>query len=128
MVTPADILKLALELSGREDETSIRSGISRAYYAAFLHCRAQLSEGGVLVVRGAGSDHRAVQDAVTRTNQAIGHALLQLRNMRNQADYDLSLSFSGLIALAMCAAARIVLTFMEAAADDDGAENADPSS
>ena len=89
----------------------MRAGLSRSYYAAFLHCRVQLAARGMMVSQGTGADHRLVQTALSASDRPMGHALQQLRNARNRADYDLNVSVSQSLALAMCAAAQIILTF-----------------
>jgi uncharacterized protein (UPF0332 family) len=91
-MNPRDFLDVADALVTGLGEAEWRSGVSRAYYAAFHVARRLLSDSGFDVARGeqthaylwlrlANSNHADVRNA--------GNDLYHLRQKRNQADYDL---------------------------------------
>jgi uncharacterized protein (UPF0332 family) len=88
-----DVLGLAVGLSANADEASLRSAISRAYYAAFNLARLWLVAKGVNVPK-TGAAHAVVWDRLDQHGLAseavLGRAL---RDMRNNADYDDVLPF-----------------------------------
>ncbi|MCX7707647.1 MAG: hypothetical protein N2204_06545 [Anaerolineae bacterium] len=74
------------------EEASLRTAISRAYYAAYRSAlNLALSRGEITPV-GSASDHVLVinhfRNANDRVKQKIGANLSRLRSNRNQADYD----------------------------------------
>lgn len=81
---PEAFLKLAETLSANADEASLRTSLSRAYYALFLTARSM----------AAVTSRRA--DAHAKTQQFFQHSgekhlaegLFLLRELRNAADYD----------------------------------------
>ncbi|MBK9613274.1 hypothetical protein [Candidatus Amarobacter glycogenicus] len=93
----ADYLKLAEALtrdpsSPGPEEASLRTAISRAYYAAYRSAsNLAASHGGEIVLSGLASDHGLVIDhfryAADPARQKIG-GLSRLRSNRNKADYD----------------------------------------
>src|SRR3954468_7630567 len=96
-MNPREFLDLADEWSAGSREGEWRSAVSRAYYAAFhvarslfLHCGFSVPPGdqahGYQMVRLANAGHPDVQ--------RVGNNLNDLRRVRNQADYDLSTSFT----------------------------------
>jgi uncharacterized protein (UPF0332 family) len=108
VVTPQQILALAEELAGRDDEAAARCSISRAYYAAFLHCRGWLETRGQAFAHGT-QDHRGVHDAMLAVNRSIGQSLRYLRRRRNNADYDVGMSIPPELAQRACVTARAIL-------------------
>lgn len=93
MVSPDDLLALSRRLLAEGSEIADRSAVSRAYYAAFWHCRA-LSEQRIGPIETVGADvHREVSDAVGQIDRQAGIALLDLRQWRNSADYQPARTF-----------------------------------
>lgn len=94
---PRDFLLLAGELSPRKTEACWRSAASRAYYAAFHVARDFLNSLGFAIRQGDQS-HAAVYRRMSNTKVAdvdqAGNLLIDLRRLRNQADYDLQRSFA----------------------------------
>ncbi len=83
-------LDLANNLSGG-DESSKRSAISRAYYAAFCSARDRLTKSGVYIPRtGEAHDRVPALYALSRDydSQEISKALMREKIVRNSADYD----------------------------------------
>jgi len=74
------------------EEASLRSAISRAYYAAFCSARNFARDSENLALEHTARDHQLVryhfQGASDRTHRKIGLNLNRLRNNRNKADYD----------------------------------------
>lgn len=90
-----DWLTLADQLGQRPDEASLRSAVSRYYYAVFLKSRDTLTAQHLLTPRNQDSDHRDVSVALKQNRRAgAGTALDTLRRLRNDADYDSSLTFA----------------------------------
>ncbi|CAD6548619.1 hypothetical protein LMG27952_04757 [Paraburkholderia hiiakae] len=90
---PREFLAVARELhqgAQNTEEAKLRSAVSRAYYAAFLYAR---NTAGI-------ADSTSTVHSLTRQHYLkIGEAkvasrLDSLRVSRNDADYDLALSFS----------------------------------
>lgn len=83
-------LVLAKELGNRQDEASLRSAISRAYYSAFCNARNRLGQQGVTVPK-TGDVHKWVWDQYrlsgTQLLQSVGIEGDRLRKVRNTADY-----------------------------------------
>jgi len=97
-VTPDDLLKLASELTGRPEESAVRAGPSRAYYAAFHRSRALRN--GLLpgFDRAEGAHHALIRDFNSYTAgspdrerrvRALGALMQQVRSLRTKADYDI---------------------------------------
>lgn len=93
----ADFLTLADALvrdpnSPGPEEASLRSAISRAYYAAFRVARNSGSDRGEFAPTKTAQDHRLVMDhsrsSPDRTRRKIGLDLDRLRDHRRSADYD----------------------------------------
>jgi hypothetical protein len=116
----ADYLKLAEALARDPNapgpaEASLRTAISRAYYAAYRSALNLAVKRGELAVAGLASDHTLVinhfRDASDRTRQKIGANLSRLRGNRNKAGYDDVLTGQpAAIAHSSVAFARNVLT------------------
>lgn len=93
----ADYLKLAEALmrdpiSPGPEEASLRTAISRAYYAAFRSASNLAAGRGEIIPAGLASDHGLVinhfQNATDPARQKIGAHLSRLRGNRNKADYN----------------------------------------
>jgi uncharacterized protein (UPF0332 family) len=93
----ADFLTLANALvrspnSPGPEEASLRSAISRAYYAAFRVARNFGRDRGELIPTETGRDHRLVRDhfksSPDRIRRKIGLDLGRLYDNRTSADYD----------------------------------------
>jgi hypothetical protein len=77
------------------EEAHCRIAISRAYYAAYCAARNYSRDVESLPLRGGGEDHGAVirhYARRTRRHRVIAVALRRLRDARNQADYDDTIS------------------------------------
>jgi len=74
------------------EEASLRSAISRAYYASHCSARNLVLAEKEIVLTGTGRDHRLVinhfRKSRDQTRQKIGTDLDRLRDNRNKADYD----------------------------------------
>lgn len=87
---PKDFHTLALWLSQqRTDETSLRTAISRVYYAAHLLAVERLVQRG-WEPTGTGADHGGViRELRSRRTRNLGDRLEQLLELREHADYHL---------------------------------------
>ncbi len=88
----ADYLVLAEELGKRsDDEASLRSAVSRAYYAAFCTARNRLLQEGEEVPK-TGEAHTVVwtkyRESAQKQRRDVGINGDRLRRVRNKADYD----------------------------------------
>lgn len=92
-----DYLKLAESLTRDPiapgpEEASLRTAISRAYYAAYRSALNLAAARGEISPAGTAGDHGLViihfQRATDPARQKIGARLSRLRSNRNQADYD----------------------------------------
>jgi uncharacterized protein (UPF0332 family) len=90
-LTFADVL-LREPNSPGPGEASLRSAISRAYYAAFCSARNFARDREGLMPHRTPRDHQRImahfQMAPDRTRRKIGIDLSRLRDNRNRADYD----------------------------------------
>lgn len=77
-------------LSSDRDQALVRASISRSYYAAFLTARTKLVSLGQLRMTRRSSDHNLVIDALGGATNGPGGRLYDLREKRNQADYNLN--------------------------------------
>lgn len=99
-----EFLSLGDELSQRDDQASVRTAISRAYYGVFLLARSVAS------IQSKHSDvHRSTQ-AYFYGNGAypIADVLKAMRKLRNEADYNERLTFPQEAAESTVAMARQV--------------------
>ena len=91
LLTLAEALKSDPNSPGPR-EASLRSAISRAYYAAFCVARNFGRDRGEFTPTGTGADHGLVRGhfllSSDRTRRKIGADLDRLRDSRNKADYD----------------------------------------
>ena len=107
MITPANLLDLAIRLAAESDEASRRCAASRAYFAVFSHLAAAAAGTGFRLT-GSTRDHLRLREALG-TSSELSDYLEQLRKLRNQADYDLASDFPGRLADHACAAATEIL-------------------
>jgi len=92
------------------DEGSVRSAISRAYYACFHRARDYVRTRST-VVRADGSAHVAVRRHIGAVDGSIEWDLLRLHTLRKHADYDIPFPDGDPLAAAQLAidlAARII--------------------
>lgn len=84
-------MELATELSTRQEESCLRTAISRSYYYAYHLARERILRNGFTIVRG-GDTHRQVWekfDASPDGNCKKLYSLaLMLKDKRQQADYE----------------------------------------
>ena len=88
-----EYLDLARFLAGQGDsysqEAAHRSGVSRAYFAAYCHARDYAARNLGFVPNRNASDHIRLREYyVSRGQPAIAQDLDSLRQRRNQCDYD----------------------------------------
>jgi hypothetical protein len=108
VITPGDLLELAVRLTGQSDEASQRCAASRAYFAAFSHLAAEAATTGFRLT-GSARDHLRLREALGAASE-LSDYLEQLRKLRNQADYDLASDFPERLAEHACAAATEILS------------------
>ena len=121
-ISCTDLLALAQKLSQQDDETSLRSSVSRAYYAAYHFSndwhgslKAPGSNfwpnGGVHQQRINRLRHLApeVKGEERKLSRIRAVALEVLRDQRHKADYNLDLNCEKSDALQACANAEILL-------------------
>lgn len=87
---PIDLLVLAQELNSRDDSPSIRSACDRAYYAAYLYTRNELTSLGRVELDGRSGDHGKVISSLKAQPDGLRHGndLSILRRTRNSYTYD----------------------------------------
>lgn len=86
-----DYVYLADELSGREEESCLRSSISRAYYGLFCLARNNKSYQNYVPKKGENIHWiviNAYKNSSDKNEQDIGRILDKLRRSRNGADYN----------------------------------------
>lgn len=96
---PQHFMNLATKLiidTNYADEARYRTSISRAYYAAHLVSRKKLEEIGITfpVEKDKAKIHQMVIDSLKGKNKIVGNMLWQLRQQRNDADYELIKQFN----------------------------------
>lgn len=110
-----DYVYLAEELLNQEEESCLRSSISRAYYGVFCIARNKKSYRNYKLKEGE-SMHWVVINAYKNSSDAneqnIGRILDKLRKSRNDADYDESRSIDKNLAERMVISAKQILTWM----------------
>ena len=89
LLDPIKYLELAEELSSRIDTHAIRTAADRAYYAAFLICRDQLTAKDYMTPEYGQNDHLLVQSALRRKEVLGSHGNdeYRLRRARNCITY-----------------------------------------
>ena len=98
-----------MRLAEDSEEAAARAAISRAYYAAFHHCRELVSDTVGLDEFGTAEDHARVIAGVRFIDRFAVEVLIVLRRARNRADYDVDANVSGNAARSACAAAARLL-------------------
>lgn len=93
---PVDFVSLAVRLSGSHNEAELRSAVSRSYYGAFRIAKTFLADCGIRWPRKesyAAEIHRKVRHCLSQSANVdamlAGDQLWSLRDLRNQADYEL---------------------------------------
>lgn len=99
MFNPLDFLTFVKNLSTtNHHEARVRTIIGRAYYATFLKMREWLEDRGCHFPSGISEpqNHRLVQDYLFREIQQRGpkDKLHELRQLRNDADYNLDIQLT----------------------------------
>lgn len=107
-----DYVCLAEELLNRDEESCLRSAISRAYYGTFCVAR---NRKGYQSYKG-GDVHLKVINAykfsANGNDRDIGRLLDKLRRSRNEADYNENKRINKNISQRMIFAAKQILTIM----------------
>ena len=120
-MTPREFHKLALELSARDDEASLRSATSRAYYAVFHASREFLGRLG-FQLRQSDQAHAAIYRRLTGSKDVqlrkAGDSLMQLKRLRNRADYDISQPYSTSEARTAVQEAALLMTRIDGFIDE----------
>ena len=113
-----DFLAVAKLLAGESTEAAWRSAVSRAYYAAFHVARSLLEELGFTVPRA----DKAHDFLYVRLNNcgdpqvgAAGRQLKQLRDDRNQCDYNLRRLIPQHFAWSQIRVAELIIQTLDAA-------------
>jgi uncharacterized protein (UPF0332 family) len=113
-----DFLNLADALASGGTEAEWRSAVSRLYYAAFHVARDLVRNLGFVVPR-ADRAHSFVYLRLANCGdpqvQWAAHSLNNLRQLRNEADYDLSLRFAQAQAQGFVPVARQIVQLFDAA-------------
>ncbi len=115
-ITPAAYLTLAIELGETQNAAWQRSAVDRAYYAAFLTTRDELTEKQYgLFTRGPRS-HIQVFLALYHIRRDLGLMLRDLRRARNRLTYQTSRQAlpQGLSLTALLESARSVIDAVKA--------------
>lgn len=86
-VEPDGYLALSRRLAALGDAVSFRSAVDRAYYAAFLTAREELSGKGYGPFSSSSRAHAEVGEALRRTNKPAYRRLRILRQARNRLTY-----------------------------------------
>jgi uncharacterized protein (UPF0332 family) len=114
-----DFLTLARFLAARPEEAAWRSAVSRGYYAAFHVARLLLEDLGFTVPRADrahGYRWLRLANCGDASVQNAGSDLNLLRRHRNQADYDLTVTFAQGFAQGRVQAAELIIQALDAAA------------
>ena len=88
---PADYIGLADELATRPEQAAKRTAADRAYYAAFLISREQLTAKGYILPHYDSQDHEYVTETLKRRDLlgTYGNQEFRLRKARNHVTYDI---------------------------------------
>jgi uncharacterized protein (UPF0332 family) len=120
-MTGADFLTLASRLATASTEAEWRTATSRAYYAAFHALRDLFNGLGFRVPRADAAHNYLYVRLYNSANSALAGAandLHELRQRRNEADYDFHLAHSQRRAVRMVALAGGILQGLAAAASE----------
>ena len=113
-----DFLKLAVILARGSTEAEWRASLGRAYYAAFHVARGLLEDLGFVVPR-ADRAHTYLSYRLQNSGDAhverAGMDLQELRQRRNQADYDLHLPVTRVMAASHVLTAEQIIQRLDAA-------------
>jgi len=110
-----DYVYFAEELLNREEESCLRSSISRAYYGVFCVIRNKKGYKNYGLKPGENIHWiviNACKNSGDRNEQNIGRILDKLRKLRNDADYDDNKLINKDIAKRAVIMAKEILTFM----------------
>ena len=110
-----DYVDLSEELLNREEESCLRSSISRAYYGVFCVTRNKKGYKNYKPKPGENIHWvviNAYKNSSDRNEQNIGRILDKLRKSRNDADYDESQSIDRNLAQRMAVSAKQILNYM----------------
>ena len=86
-VEPSDYLELANEWAQSSNSAVLRTAVDRAYYAAFLTARDQLTAKGYGDFAADSRAHRQVGEALSEVRSQHGEMLRILRRARNRLTY-----------------------------------------
>lgn len=117
MITGKDFLTLGDILVRGRTEAEWRSGVSRAYYAAFHEARQLLRDLGFQVPRGDQAHVYLSRRLSNCGNLSVGRAgsdMNALRGDRNRADYDVTLAFDQHNATIQVQTARQIIQVLDA--------------
>ena len=90
-VEPSGYLALSCRLAALSDAASFRSAVDRAYYAAFLSAREELSRKGYGPFSSSSRAHTEVGEALRRSSKPAYRRLRILRQARNRLTYRIEL-------------------------------------
>ena len=115
-VTPAAYLALADEWAQSSETATLRSAVDRAYYAAFLSARDQLSSKGYGSFAPTPQAHIQVARAVASVQPDLDSQMRVLRQARNRLTYRTALTAlpNGLTVQELLDSAREVIAAVEA--------------
>ena len=89
-----DYIKLAEELALTQNQAKLRSAVSRAYYGVFSQCRTFCKKS----MDKSPDVHRKIIEKLkmgeTREEISLGNSLSNLRDKRNEADYNSFAAFT----------------------------------
>jgi uncharacterized protein (UPF0332 family) len=113
---PREFLRVAAEWATGDSEADWRSAVSRAYYAVHHVGRDLLVSAGFAIPDGPAA-HGAVWLRLANAGQvdvvAAGNTLKLLRNVRNQADYNLGTPFPQKLAIDQTEAAHDIIQLLD---------------
>lgn len=85
---PVTYIALVDELASKPESASRRTAADRAYFAAFLTSRDQLTAKGYIIPYYSSDDHRYVAENLKILLGSFGNEENRLRTARNQVTYD----------------------------------------
>jgi hypothetical protein len=89
-IDPITYIELVDELASRPESPAKRTAADRAYFAAFLFSRDQLTAKGYIIPHNDQQDHKYVTESLKREDLlgAFGNEEYRLRIARNRVTYD----------------------------------------
>lgn len=87
-VEPAEYLQLADEWAQSDNSATLRSAVDRAYYAAFLIVRDELTNKGYGSFAASSRVHGQVSRSLVKVHRELGERLANLRRARNALTYE----------------------------------------